>query len=374
MGKFNVISSDSHVVEPVDLWTSRLDPKYQDRGPYVKSQKGEDRWFIDGDYDMGSIGFHVQAGQRYEDPSKLTSIGSRDEMPGGYDADQRLRDMQMDGVDGDILYPSIALRMFRYPDTGMLSDIFRCYNDWLSEFCSSYPHILKGIAMINVDDVPEGVEELKRAKGMGLAGGMISVEPQEDHRYDHPDYEPLWASAEELGMPLSLHVGSNRTSGGSVRITLQGAASSKPEERTNIDSPVRLSLAAMVLSGVFERYPGLKVVSVEHGLGWIPYFKRQLDFVYRERTEQAQYRFKSDVLPSELVRRNVLFSFQDDDLGIRLRDEIGVETLMWGSDYPHSESTFPKSQEVLDMILEGVSQDERDKIVGGNAASLYHFG
>ena len=322
---------------------------------------------------MGSIGVLVSAGQRYEDPSKISFLGSLEDVPrGGYEPDEHVRDMDLDGIRGEIIYPSVGLRLFRIPDTGLLSAICRTYNDWLADFCSSYPDRLKGIAMVNVDEVEEGVEELNKAKKLGLVGGMISVYPQEDRQYRNPDYERLWAAAEELDMPLSPHIGTNRPAQGIGLFSVDSAAQTV-EARVNIDPPVRMSLAALVFSGVFERYPGLKVVSVEHELAWIPYFIRMLDYVYRERTEQATYRFEGDTLPSMFMRRNVFHSFQEDDLGIQLRNHIGVDTLMWGSDYPHAESTFPRSQEVLKEILAGVPDDECSKIVGGNAARLYHF-
>jgi predicted TIM-barrel fold metal-dependent hydrolase len=129
----------------------------------------------------------------------------------------------------------------------------------------------------------------------------------------------------------------------------------------------------MIFSGVFERYPRLKLAVVEFELAWVPHLLGTMDYTYRERHEEATYRYKSDALPSDFFRSNVYLSFQEDDIGIRLRDVIGVDSLMWGSDYPHSESTFPKSREILDRILEGVPQEEKNKIVGSTAARLYGF-
>jgi predicted TIM-barrel fold metal-dependent hydrolase len=129
----------------------------------------------------------------------------------------------------------------------------------------------------------------------------------------------------------------------------------------------------MLFSGVFERYPTLKLVIVEFELAWVPYLLNTMDYTYRERHEEASYRFHEALLPSDFFHRNVWLSFQEDAVGIRLRDVIGVDSMMWGSDYPHSESTFPKSRETLEQILAGVPQDEKAKIVGQNAARLYHF-
>jgi predicted TIM-barrel fold metal-dependent hydrolase len=224
--------------------------------------------------------------------------------------------------------------------------------------------------MINLDDVQEAVLELERTAKMGMVGAMITEYPWEDRRYYSPEYEPFWAAAQDLDMPLSLHTatsreGSNRGAGDT---TIRDAS-----RRANKVFLPATSLCDIIFSGVFERYPRLKVAIVEFELAWAPHLLGTMDYTYRERHEEATYRFKGDVLPSDFFHSNVYLSFQEDDIGIRLRDVIGVDSLMWGSDYPHSESTFPKSREILDRILEGVPQDEKAKIVGGTAARLYGF-
>ncbi len=182
-------------------------------------------------------------------------------------------------------------------------------------------------------------------------------------------YDPFWEAAQDLDIPLSLHTGTNRPS--PVKSVTTSGVSQSGANRVNAEYWVRMSLSHMVLSGVFERYPDLKVIEVEHDLAWIPFFFSRLDVTYIERHTQTPYRYKGDILPSDFMRRNVFHSFQEDGLGIRDRDIIGVENLLWGSDYPHAESTFPKSQEILDNILEGVPEEEKALIVGGNAARLY---
>ena len=143
----------------------------------------------------------------------------------------------------------------------------------------------------------------------------------------------------------------------------------------NKDFQIRQALADMILSGVFERYPNLRIGSVEHELAWIPFFLDQMDYTYTQRPPRGEwYRFReTGAVPSDFFRRQVFSSFQEDAIGIRVRDVIGVDTLMWGSDYPHTESTFPRSQEILGQILEGCDADDVKKIVATNAADLYHF-
>jgi predicted TIM-barrel fold metal-dependent hydrolase len=143
-----------------------------------------------------------------------------------------------------------------------------------------------------------------------------------------------------------------------------------------MDYQVRRTLADLIFSGVFQRHPGLRIGTVEHELGWIPFFLSQLDYTYTDRPARGPEwkRFADpDTVPSQFFRTNCFASFQEDAIGLRLSDLIGVETLMWGSDYPHTESTFPRSREVLARILTGVPDDDAHRIVRTNAAGLYGF-
>ena len=365
------ISSDSHVFEPPDLWTTRIDPEFRERAPHIRRVDDMDHIYVEGDQYLAGIGLILGAGVRFDAPEKITGQGRMDEVPsGGYEPEEHIRDMALDGVSGEVLYPSQGLFLFKVKDPSLLSAIFRAYNDWLTDFCSIDRDRLKAIAMINVDDVEDGVHELERAARMGMVGAMITEFPSEDRRYCSPEYEPLWAAAEDLRMPLSFHTATRREgkARGSGPSTIQDAS-----DRSNkVFWPSR-SLCDMIFSGVFDRHPNLKVAIVEFELAWAAHLLGTMDYTYIERQKEASYRFKGDVLPSDVFHENVYLSFQEDRLGIRLRDIIGVDTMMWGSDYPHSESTFPRSLEIIDEILEGVSAQDRAKIVGTNAAGLYGF-
>src|SRR5467141_1870402 len=278
--------------------------------------------------------------------------------------------MELDGVAGEVLYPSQGLFYFKVADPALMSAIFQAYNDWLADFCSVDPARLKGIAMINLDDVEAGTRELERAARRGFAGAMITEYPLETRRYDQPEYESFWAAAEALAMPLSLHTATRRQ--GKIRgagdKTLRDASS----RATKAFYPA-ISMCDLIFSGVFERHPRLTLAIVEFELAWAPHLLSTMDYTYRERHEEAIYRFKDAMRPSDFFHRNVFLSFQEDGIGIRLRDVIGPDNMMWGSDYPHSESTFPQSRKILEEILAGVPEDEQAKIVGANTARLYHF-
>ena len=366
-----ILSSDSHVFEPPDLWAQRIDAAFRERAPRMVRIDGADAIVVEADQVLSGIGLISNAGARFEKPETISGHGKFDDVPrGGYDPHQHLADMRLDGVAGEVLYPSQGLFYFRIPDGALMSAIFRVYNDWLAEFCRTDPARLKGIAMINLDDVEAGVRELERAARLGLSGAMINEYPLEERRYDQPEYEPFWAAAAALEMPVSLHTATRRQ--GKIRgagpKTLRDASS----RATKAFYPA-LSMCDMIFSGVFERHPRLMLAIVEFELSWAPWVLASMDYTYRERHEEALYRFKDGLRPSDFFHRNVVLSFQEDAVGIRLRDVIGADNVMWGSDYPHSESTFPRSRQILADILAGVPDDEQAKIVGGNTARVYRF-
>jgi len=369
MAEQRLISSDGHVTEPPDLWTTRLPPEFRDRAPRLVQEEDGDWWYCEDRRIAGLSGFDL--GWRFEGREILHTARFEDVVLGGYIPEEHVKDMDSEGLYGDVLYPTTGgSPLFETRDSQLLSAIFRTYNDWLAEFCSACPSRLKGIAAMNLDEIEEGVEELPRARRLGLVGGLISVYPPQEWPYSRSEYDRLWATAQDLEMPLSLHIGTMRPGPGDDFQQRQASTAF----RANRDYWVRMSLAQMIYAGVFERYPKLKVGTVEHELGWIPFFLERLDYTYTQRNRRSDWiPFENNMLPSDFFRRNAFCSFQQDPLAIQHRDIIGVDTLMWGWDYPHAESTFPKSREILARILEGVPEDGRRKIVCDNTARTYHF-
>jgi len=371
MFDWKMISSDSHVVEPPNLWTERMDRAFRDRGPRVVSEFDGDWWMIDGTRGNSFQG-GAQVGKRFEHAEDLRPAARFSEVrPGAYQPAEFLRENEEDGIWGSVIYPTAGLQLYMVPDLPLLSACFRAYNDWLVDFCKAAPDRLRGIALINVEDVDEAIRELTRARQRGLAGGMITVAPAEDRSYDHKMYEPFWAAAQDLDAPISLHVATNRPTPYSDS---ESNRTSRASLLANADYWVRVSLGHLILEGVFERYPRLRVGSAEHEIAWVPYFLDRLDYTYTQRARRTHWvRYRTDVLPSDLFRQNAFLSFQEDAMGIRDRALIGVDTLMWGSDYPHTESTFPRSRAILERILDGVPDEERRQITASNVARLYQF-
>ena len=370
--KYRVISSDNHIVEPPDLWTANIDPLFKSRAPQLTVEEDGEWWVCDGKRLQTGFGFSgSQTGMRFETPEDMTAGDLFDNVrPGGYIPEEQVKDMDLDGIDVSIIYPSLGLQLFRVPENKLLNEVFRTYNDWVADFCKASPKRLAGIAMINVDVINEAVRELERCKNIGMIGAMIPVYPLEGHRYNSPEYEPLWEAANRLEMPISLHAATNRV----------GSGEGEPDGERRISIVINsahyalMSITDLIFAGVFERYPKLQVGSVEHEIAWAAHMIERMDWNYNQReAAQGSYRFQEDMLPSDYFRRNVFIGFQEDGLGIRLRDYIGLETLQWGSDYPHQESTFPRSRQILEEILCDCTEEEKAMIAGGNAARVYNL-
>ena len=372
MADYRVISSDSHIFEPEDLWTSRVEPKFRDRAPRVVQLEDGDWWFCD-DRRIVGVGLGSQPGLRFEEPEKIRQGGTYETVrPGGYIPEEHVKDMDLDGVDAGVIFPSIGFQMYSVvPDSELLTALFRTYNDWVAEFCKASPDRLKGVALLNVDEVEVGLKELERTANLGMVGAMIPAYAPAGRRYGSPEYDPLWAAAQDLEMPLHLHLATYRPGVGQE---LQAVDIASESFVSNQDHWVRMSLGDIIFGGVFERYPKLLVGSVEFDLAWVPYFLERIDYTYTQRPRKPTWhRFKEEMLPSEYFHRNVFLGFQEDVVGIRERDIIGVDNMLWGSDYPHIESTFPRSRQILERILVDCTEEEKAKIASGNAARIYRF-
>lgn len=370
-----IVSSDSHIIEPPDLWEARMPADLRDRGPRVVSDDG-DWWYVDGYKTMSFLG--IQVGDRFEgDPSKLRTSGTFDDVPGAaYDPGAYVAENESDGIWGSVIYPSQGLVLYAVPTTDVIDAAMAAYNDWLADFCAHDPARLKGIGMINLDDPETAVAELQRIRRLGLSGAMVTVAPPMWMPFRSPDLDRFWAAAADLDVPISLHVGTDRADArvgaAAFRLNVQEVP---PSAFVNKDYQVRQALGDLILAGVFERHPNLRVGTVEHELAWIPFFLEQMDYTYTDRPARGEWhRFTDgDALPSDFFRRQCFASFQEDAVGIRLRDSIGTEVLMFGSDYPHTESTYPRSRQILADCLAGVPTGELTAIISSNAASLYGF-
>ena len=374
MSNYRIVSSDNHILEPPDLWTTRLEPKFRDRAPRVERTKDRgDWWFCNGNKGV-AVGVAAQAGRRFTEPEKLTFVDYQENvLPGAYIPEEHVKDMDIDGVDVSLIYPTVGLLLYTVDDADLLNALFKTYNDWVAEFCRANPKRLKAVAMLNIDDVPLAIKEMERASQMGLVGAMISCYPPENKAYDSKEYDPLWAAAQDMDFPLSLHIGTVRPFPGSQFVDVDNMS---PAFFVNVDHWVRMSVAHLILSGVFERFPKLRVGVIEHELLWALHFLDRLDYTYTQRPPGDLYgwhRFKNDMLPSDYFRQNIFLSFQEDGLGVKFRNVLGVQNLMFSSDYPHYEGTFPRSRQIVEEICSGCTEEETANIAGENCGRMYHI-
>ncbi len=360
--KQRIISADSHVTEPGDLWVNYIEPAYRSRAPHIEHQSTTDIWVCDTGT-MFPVG--VMHGVRHKE-GEVKVDGRWEEVPtSGYDPEARIPEIEMDGVGAEFLYPTVAMRFFTIEDVPFAEACLRAYNNWVMDFCKPYPDRFKACGVISLDNVENAVSEARRCKKLGLPGLMIALYPDESRPYHDPRYNPFWAVAEETGLPVSLHVATPRRVNDDVTETQMLTR--------NLLCPEVIT--GMIYAGVFDEFPGLKVVSAENDAGWAANFIERMDYFHtkaRARNLSAGRRLNKR-LPSEYWHNNVSYTFMRDIGAMRARDIIGVDNLMWSSDFPHGDSTWPDSQEVIAQHMVGVPEAEQRKILCENAQRMYGF-
>jgi predicted TIM-barrel fold metal-dependent hydrolase len=367
-----LISADSHVNEPGQLWVERIDRAFRDRAPRVVDNppglKPGAYMVVEGIPPI-HLAQGTGAGKTPEElPQFFRDSTYKDIRPGGWDPAERLKDTDLDGVAAEVIYTTLGFRQFWLTDAALQRACFRVYNDWLAEYCAYAPKRLAGLALISLYDMEAAVQELRRIARQGLRGVLIWASPPDDMPYSSLRYDPFWAEAQELNLPISLH--SITGHGPESRLIVKNPID-RYVRSTVLSHEVQRSLTVLIFSGVLERFPHLKFVSAENEVGWLPFFLQKLD------QAQDEYRYlyptTLKLKPSEYFRRQVFATFIDDPVGVATRQCIGVDNIMWSSDYPHTVSTWPHSQEVVARDLQGVPEAESRKIVWGNAARLYGF-
>jgi predicted TIM-barrel fold metal-dependent hydrolase len=361
--RYTVISADSHVIEPPDLWLMHMEPAFRDRAPRVVRQADGNDYFLCEGQPPASMMAMANAGQR---PEVMRQSSRYDEiLPGSWDPTARLKDMAADGVDAEVVYPSLCMRMFKLQDPPFLQACLRAYHDWAAEFSAAHPKQLKAIAMVPVDDMPWAVAELRRVAKKGLCGVMIPGTPMPAQGFDTAYHDPFWAAAEELHLPVSLHATAGRVH--------ELDTSRYYSSYGTLPHFIAESISDLIFSRVFERFPTLRIISAENDIGWIANVLERLDHFYQRYRFRRNSHLAGGLLPSQVWRQHVWATFIRDKAGVYIRHHIGLNNIMWSSDYPHSDSTWPNSQRVLADHFTGVPEQERRQIVCENAARMYGF-
>jgi len=375
MSEYALFDADSHVSEPLNLWRERLPAKYRDKAPrMLKEHEGKPGawWLIEEGREPHNVILGFGANKTLEELQQfLKGFSYAGAHRGGWDPAQRLKDMDQDGVAGDVLYTTLGFRMFWIRDAGFQRACFQVYNDWLAEFCSYSPKRLRGLGLISLYDPKQGAEDLEDCAKKGLAGGLIWASPPDELPFYSKVYDSFWTAAQELRMPLSLH-----EFAGFERIYWESTAEKRTVANAVASHEVETTFATFILSGILERFPRLKIISAELNCGWLAYFLHRMDRAFDSRGVRLQgspFPTKLTMKPSEYFRRQLFATFIDDPYGLAHRDEIGVDNLLWSSDFPHSATFWPHSREKIAEDFQGIGAEDKRKILSENVAKLYGF-
>jgi len=359
--KYFMVSTDGHVQEPSDLWRKRIDEKYRDRLPGVV---------------VDSTGKQFQKTEGFR-PLRLRDIKFEGEdllrNQSGKTPQERLDDLAADGVDCEILFPNKGLTIWATPDAEFSQAMCRVYNDWAWEVFGAVNDRLSPMACVASADIDGAINEINRCAKLGFRGLSLPCKPvwgPPDHEalnYNLPQFDPLWAAIQDVDLPITFHVSTGRdprTSRGNGGAVINYAVHSL--------APTMEPIANLCGSGVLDRFPKLVFGSVEAGIGWVAWALGALDEAYRK--HHMWVRPKLSRLPSEFFKSNGFATFQEDKAGLDTAREHGlVDNFMWANDYPHHEGTWPHSAAAIERTMTNLSDDERAKILGLNAARVFKF-
>jgi predicted TIM-barrel fold metal-dependent hydrolase len=364
MTTMTVISADSHVQEPPDVYGERLPKHLRYRAPRVEQHDGKRYLIVDGKrprrLDVAK-GRETEADQERE---------FRHDPTGGRDIALRLKDQARDGVLAEVIYPNTSLFLYNSRDLEYQQAVAGAYNDWAIQLFGARRDRFVPVAIVPVEDIGGAVNEVQRVAKLGYRAIKIPI-TMTRRPYNRPDYDPLWDAIADTGVVLSLHAFSNAEDtypeDWGEETGMGGALAHMALSMVDGLSPVTLLIA----SGALQRHPKLRFVVVECGAGWLAWLLYVLDEQVAKK--HMWIRPTLEMLPSEFFRRQGAVTFSDDPVALNNLRFTGAEGLMWGSDYPHDEGTFPHSQDVIQRTFAGVSEADRRKIVHDNAARLYGF-
>ncbi len=367
-----VISVDDHIIEPPQLWLDRVSPKYGDAIPQVVRQEKGDYWRYDGKF-VHLSRLAVVAGTDPEDWEEgVTTFEAA--RPGTWQVQERLKDMDADGVWGSVCfpnYPRFAGHHFLIGDDRELAlECVQAWNDYvIDEWCAAAPDRFIPLSIVPLWDVDLCVAEIQRVAAKGSRAVAFSEDPA---MLGLPSiwtgyWDPFVAAVQDADMCLCMHIGS------SSKLIKRDLMAPTPDAAwASLNSVNSMcSSADWIFSGILQKHPNLRIAFSEGGAGWAPHITERMDLVWSFRKFYSGVDI--DTKPSDLFRKHVGLCFLKDDVAIKLRHDIGIETLMFESDYPHAESVFPYSRKFLAESLVDVPDDEARMIVEGNARRWFRF-
>jgi predicted TIM-barrel fold metal-dependent hydrolase len=363
VGEYHLVSSDSHVTMPDEAWQTYLDPEFRDRAPRIeRTEEGDFRVFEGTRRPIMTL--DNLAGKKPEE-FKLNVRKLDEQRPGAGNPVERIKDMDIDGVDAEVLYVGGPLQS---TDPELRLNSVRGYNRWLSDYAGHAPDRLLGVAAIPIDTPERAAQEIRFAASQpGLVSGYIPLFPAPDEDYGHPKWDVMWKAFLDAEFPVGLHVGGRRPG-----TPVANMYESAPRFMTGLvmsKMTMAEAVSELIHGLVMQRFPDLKFVAVEGQIGWISFFQYYSDHLW----EKHRHWTKSELVepPSFYFRRQVFATFMEDPVGLRERHHIGVDNIMWASDYPHSETTWPNSKSLTDEWFTPFGEGDKRKILWQNAAQLY---
>ncbi len=385
LDQVKVVDADTHMTERHDLWTSRAPAKYKDRVPRVERIDGATQWVVERDVVLGRAGaggvvdVHGNKGRSFEGLYEWElEQGHR----AGWDLDARMQLLDEIGIWAQIVFPGVVGLGGQnlgdlVTDVALRNLCLEIFNDANAETQAASGNRLLPMAILPAWDIDACVREVERAKTLGLRGVNLTSDPQDLGSPDLANraWDPVWEACAGLEMPVHFHIGAS--------LTTMNFFGNYPWESHDDDTKLAIGGALLfignarvvvnlICSGMFDRYPALKVVSVESGMGWVPFILEALDYEMDENAPDAKARMK--LLPSEYFKQNIYATtwFEHRNLGA-LIDSVGEDNIMFETDFPHPTCLYPAPLKTAEANLDGLSTEVQRKILGENAAKLYRL-
>jgi predicted TIM-barrel fold metal-dependent hydrolase len=378
-----IVSVDDHLIEHPRVWQDRLPERFKADGPRIREVDGKHLWHYDGMV-APTIGLNAVAGKPRE-AWGLDPLRYEDMIPGCYDPAARVPDMDLDGVQTALCFPSFpgfaGSTFFRAPNKELAALCVSAWNDfYIDEWCGTAPDRFIPLAIVPFWDIDLAVAEAERAIGKGARTISFpdSPVPCGLPSFHTRHWDPLWAVCQEAGVPLSLHFGS----GAYVPGFSFAQNAMNPAEFKIPDAPFAVAIALfssnlmwttvdLLFSGALQRFPNLQFSLAEGGIGWVPYILERSDYTWDRHKYYQPIDF--DTRPSDLFRRHFWGCFIDDEHGLANRHTIGVDRITMEIDYPHSDSNWPNSRKRAAEVLADIPDDEVEMIVETNARRMLRF-
>jgi predicted TIM-barrel fold metal-dependent hydrolase len=386
--KYTLMSSDGHLEVPPERWVHRVPERYRDRVPRtVRLPDGGDALLIEGQPLLEANFLDLRAG-RAEGTWQPFGLRVADAAGTG-SPEQRVGEQDRDGLDAEVLFAAmVAGPVFwrNISHDAVYRAVIRGYNDWLAEeYCAVAPDRLIGIGVIPITNVDDAIAEMQHCKRQGLKGVLLGALPAAKG-YPTPDDDRFWAAAVDLEMPVTVHVQFSRTGARAAEPTFRYPKEDpavmsrlrRPflEWLCNFGLPPAVSIAQLVLAGVFERHPGLRIFFAETRLGWVPFWLEHMDLWYRRHLGWAKEYLGFPPLrelPSHYVREHIYFSVQYERVAVEQRRRVGVDRIMFATDFPHIECEWPNSRPLIEEIYGDVPEADRRRIWAQNAVEFFRL-